>query len=128
MSTALMNVLWPNCSAFLLACFFINSSFSVAAEFIDLYSVKIAINSEAKQQRLLASQKALETVFVRATGDIDALKKYPLLAKNISSADKLVASYSYYQDTKPSPDYVSYQVMTSDNQIAEIKMSENVQF
>ena len=123
-----MNVLRPNCSAFLLACFFINSSFSVAAEFIDLYSVKIAINSEAKQQRLLASQKALETVFVRATGDIDALKKYPLLAKNIASADKLVASYSYYQDTKSSPDYVSNQVMTSDNRFAEIKMSENVQF
>ena len=91
MSRATMEVLRLNCSAFLLACFFIHSSFSVAAEFIDLYSVKLAIDSEAKRERLLASQKALETVFVRATGDMDAVKKYPVLAKNIASADQFLS-------------------------------------
>ncbi len=100
-SRASMKVVRPNCSVFLLACFIINSSFSVAAEFIDLYSFKLAIDSEAKQQPLVASQKALGTVFVRATGDVDALKKYPVLAKNIDSADQLLASYSYYQDSMP---------------------------
>ena len=127
MRRASIKVLRPNCTAFLLACFFIHSSFSVAAEFIDLYSVKLAIDSEAKRERLLASQKALETVFVRATGDMDAVKKYPVLAKNIVSADQLLASYSYYQDTTPLADYMANQVMTNDVGIAETKMPKNVQ-
>jgi len=127
MSRASMKVLRPNCTAILLAYFFIHSSFSVAAEFIDLYSVKLPIDSEGKRERLLASQKALETVFVRATGDMDAVKKYPVLAKNIASADKLLASYSYYQDTTPSADYMAHQVMTNDARIARTKMPENVQ-
>lgn len=80
----------------LLAFFLCHSSVSVAAEFIDLYKVKIAVDSEAKQQRLEASQKALEVVFVRVTGDIKATQRYPLLAANISSADQLLTSYSYY--------------------------------
>jgi uncharacterized protein len=122
-----MSLLRPNFTAFLLVFFSINGSFSVAAEFIDLYSVKLTIDSEAKQERLIASQKALETVFVRATGDTDAVKKYPVLAKNIASADQLLASYSYYQATIPAADYTANLVLADDARITESKIPENTQ-
>ena len=122
-----MSLLRPNFTAFLLVFFSINGSFLVAAELIDLYSVKLTIDSEAKQERLIASQKALETVFVRATGDTDAVKKYPVLAKNIASADQLLASYSYYQATIPSADYTANLVLADDARITESKIPENTQ-
>ena len=116
-----------NGAALLLVFFSIYSSFSVAAEFIDLYSVKLAVDSETKQQRLVASRKALETVFIRVTGDNDAVKKYPLLAENIATADQLLARYSYYKDSKPSAHYETNQVMTKNVRITASRMLEHAQ-
>ncbi len=104
--------------------FLCSGSVSSSVELIDLYSVTIPVDSELQQERLLASQKALETVFIRVTGDNDALERFPFLAAKISSANQLLTSYSYFQDTVESHSDTATQSKNNDKLTDLVDLTE----
>ena len=76
--------------AYLLCCQLV-----LASEAIDLFTVTIDVESESRQERVVASRAALKTLLIRVTGDKTALSAYPLLAASVENAQRYIASFSY---------------------------------
>jgi len=76
--------------AYLLCCQLV-----LASEAIDLFTVTIDVESESRQERVVASRAALKTLLIRVTGDKTALSAYPLLATSVENAQRYIASFSY---------------------------------
>ncbi|MFB1001999.1 MAG: DUF2066 domain-containing protein [Pseudomonadales bacterium] len=77
-----------------LGCFFC-CQLVFASEAIDLFTTTIDVESESRQDRVIASRAALKTLLIRVTGDKSAVDTYPLLAISIEKADRYIASFSY---------------------------------
>jgi hypothetical protein len=67
----------------------------LASEAIDLFTVTIDVESESRQERIVASRAALKILLIRVTGDKSALSVYPLLATSVENAQRYIASFSY---------------------------------
>ncbi|MBT6578780.1 MAG: DUF2066 domain-containing protein [Cellvibrionales bacterium] len=76
--------------AYLLCCQLV-----LASEAIDLFTVTIDVESESRQERIVASRAALKILLIRVTGDKSALSAYPLLATSVENAQRYIASFSY---------------------------------
>ena len=75
---------------FLLCC-----QLSLASEAIDLFTTTTDVESESRQELIVASRAALKMLLIRVTGDKLALENYPLLATSVGNADRYIASFSY---------------------------------
>lgn len=78
------------------------SQLALASESVDLFTTTIDVESESRQERVVASRAALKMLLIRVTGDKSALENYPLLASSVTNADRYIASFSY-QTIKVSP-------------------------
>ena len=74
----------------------------LASESVDLFTTTIDVESESRQERVIASRTALKMLLIRVTGDKSALENYPLLASRLTNADRYIASFSY-QTVKVNP-------------------------
>jgi len=77
-----------------LGCFFC-CQLVLASEAIDLFTTTIDVESESRQERVIASRASLEALLIRVTGDKSSIEAYPLLAASVLKADRYIASFSY---------------------------------
>lgn len=70
---------------------------ALAGDKLDIFSAAVAVESKSSAQRKKASSKALAAVYVKASGDLHVVERYPSLARHITNASAYVNSFQYYE-------------------------------
>jgi len=77
---------------------------ALAGEKLDIYSAAVAVKDDSAAQRARAISKALEAVYVKASGDLRVVDRYPSLAGSIRRASTYVSSFQYFDvEIEPQP-------------------------
>ncbi len=74
-----------------------------ASEEVDLFKVRMSVESESRSNRRAASQEALKILFVRVSGDRKVMTNHPQLKSKVANADQYVASFLYARSKYDGP-------------------------
>lgn len=68
-----------------------------AVEQVDLYTVVSEVASRSAAARNRAARQALQTVYIRCSGDTEVLKNFPSLNSSLTNAQQYLSSYQYQE-------------------------------